>query len=149
MRKLLLITGILVCVLFNSYAVEKPIEYSDESNSSILSDQQNLSSDLQDLDLLIVEKTKKEKTLKNKTFIGKVKKKISSYLINKNNIFRSKVNIILPFILGFLFGPFGILFVFLVNLKKPKPERKIKVLASLWGLVLWLSIWGIILTATM
>jgi hypothetical protein len=52
---------------------------------------------------------------------------------------------LIPFLLGFLLGPIGLLIVFLVNLKKP--DRKSKVRWALTGWLWWLVILGIILAA--
>ena len=143
MRKLLLTVSILGCILLNLYAAEKTPELTNESNSSVILNQQNQSSNFQNFNLSAVEKAKERKTSKNKTFFGKIKEKIASFTINKKNIFRGKNFYIIPFLLGFLFGPIGILIVFLVNLKKP--ERKAKVLAALSGWTLWLAIFSIII----
>lgn len=146
MKKLILTISILSCVLLNSYAAEKIPVVKGETNSNVLSDQQNQTSDIQSLDLSSVEKAKKLKASKNKTFFGKIKEKISNITFCKRNIFRGNNFNILPFILGFLLGPIGILIVFLVNLKKP--ERKAKVLAAVSGWTLWLLIFSIILAAS-
>lgn len=143
MRKILLTVSILGCVLLNSYASEKTPVPDDESNSSVLLNRQNQSSDFQNLDLLTFEKAKKRKTSKNKTFFGKVKEKISTFTVNKKNIFSGKNFYIIPFLLGFLLGPIGILIVFLVNLKKT--ERKAKVWMAWVGWIWWLVILSIIL----
>ncbi|MCD4792398.1 MAG: hypothetical protein K8R54_04130 [Bacteroidales bacterium] len=143
MRKLLLITGILSCVLFNSYAVEKTHVYIEESNSSVLSDQQNQNSDIKNIDLSVFEKAKKEKTSKNKTFFGKTKEKISTLKHKTKKFFRSKGFYIGAFLLGFFLGLIGILIVFLVNLNHP--ERKAKMRFAWLGWVWWLVILSIIL----
>lgn len=143
MRKLLLTIGILSFIFFYSHAVEKAPEFTTNSKANISLNQQVKSSDLQNPDL----STKNEvKTSEVKSFFSKIKNKLIDLKIKKRP-FKGKKFYIGSYLLGFFFGPIGILIVFLANLKQP--DRKAKVLAAVVGWALWLSILGIILTATL
>jgi hypothetical protein len=126
MKKLTLTLGFLVFLfLVPMFADESPAKAIDrESDQQLNLVDENVADDL----------SKTDKNVEKKSFFKKKKPK---------SVKEGVADMIIPFLLGFLLGPIGILIVLIAN--KKGPERKRKIQFALLGWLWWLVILSLLL----